>query len=96
MVALSPGGRRLRNTPILFLAASYKRPPGGLGCQSVRLLPTPALFVVANILCEVLKAHKSQLGRYYNVSIIVLMEIILFGIALVVFVVALITMLLGR
>jgi hypothetical protein len=95
MVALSPGGRRLRNTPILFLAASYKRPPGGLGCQSVRLLPIPALFV-ANILCEVLKAHKSQLGRYYNVSIIVLMEIILFGIALVVFVVALITMLLGR
>jgi len=49
----------------------------------------------ANILCGVLKAHKSQLGRY-NVSVIVLMEITLFGIALVVFVSALIAMLLSR
>jgi hypothetical protein len=43
----------------------------------------------------VLKAHKSQLGRY-NVSVIVLMEITLFGIALVVFVIGLIAMLLSR
>jgi hypothetical protein len=43
----------------------------------------------------VLKAHKAQLGRY-NVSVIALMEITLFGIALVVFVIGLIAMLLSR
>jgi hypothetical protein len=55
---------------------------------------TPGPFA-ANILCGVLKAHKAQLGRY-NVSVIALMEITLFGIALVVFVIGLIAMLLSR
>lgn len=49
----------------------------------------------ANILTGVLKAHKSELGRY-NVSVITAMELTLFGTALVVFVTALIAMLLSR
>ena len=49
----------------------------------------------AIILCEVLKAHKIQLGRY-SVSVITTMEITLFGTALVVLVIGLIAMLLSR
>jgi hypothetical protein len=96
MVALSPWGAEAGKYTVSFTYTSLlQAPPRRAGGARVSGYYQPRPFV-ANILCEVLKAHKSQLGRYYNVSIIVLMEIILFGIALVAFVVALIAMLLGR